>query len=605
MKRIVNKYHNITNMRNQSLFLLELIFLLIFLAFILPLTNLGLNYTIQLWGQSYITFENVLSYLSFPPALLFLMLIIVLISYFLLYQQITMICCCNSCKGGQKPKLLHIMLVGLLKTKRCFRTHYIAFPFFSIFLFVMMNLPVLICITFMVKISFLGNADLGFVKVLLVLIYILIAMVAFRGMFVVHFLVNERQNFLNAMELSKSMLQRRSLKAFRELLFGNLVLTMASLIIYYTVMMLTVLFIFFSVDKSMVITEFLSVYPRICYLLLILFQIVIYIRNLDITTRLFTRYHEEVFGGTPADHMTRLEDDELGMLKNHRLSLNSFLVFVIIAGLTNSYMTVRSDSLYLKNALRGIQVSSHRGNSHVAPENTLPALENAILAGSDYAEIDVRESKDGVLVLMHDGSLRRTAGVNKKLESLNLKELSKLDAGSWFSQDFTMTRIPTLEEAILLCKGKIKLNIEVKAGQKDPEFEEDLVNLINKYDFEHQCLISSFDYDSLVKIKQQNSNLRTGLIISAAYGNYYDKGAVDFFSIRSNHITRQVVENAHKAGKEVHAWTVNTVSEIERMKSIGVDCIITDNPSLVKKVLFEDNTGMTFIDLLNQLLSTS
>jgi glycerophosphoryl diester phosphodiesterase len=197
--------------------------------------------------------------------------------------------------------------------------------------------------------------------------------------------------------------------------------------------------------------------------------------------------------------------------------------------------------------------------------------------------------------------LFRTTGLNRKIETLDLNELSGLDAGSWFSEDFITTKIPTLREAMELCKGKIILNIEVKTNHKGLMFEENLVTLIQELGFENQCVISSKDYNTLVAIKQLDKNLKTGLILSAAYGNFYDKESVDFFSIRSTYITRQVIVNAHKEGKEVHAWTVNSVSEIERMKSIGVDCIITDNPTLAKKILFQGDTSLSFFELLSHL----
>jgi glycerophosphoryl diester phosphodiesterase len=241
----------------------------------------------------------------------------------------------------------------------------------------------------------------------------------------------------------------------------------------------------------------------------------------------------------------------------------------------------------------------------VAPENTLPALENAIIAGSDYAEIDIRQTKDGSLVLLHDKSLLRTAGLDENIWTLNLIDLMQLDAGSWFGTEYVKTRIPTLEEALIFCKGRIQLNIEIKADTKGNRVEERLVALIDKYDYEHQCLISSSNYDTLVKIKQLNLDLKTGLVMTSAYGNFYNKEYVDFFSIRSRYINREVVESAHRVGKEVHAWTVNKVKEIDRMKSIGVDCIITDNPTLAREILMQDDTSKTFLELLRRMLGNN
>ncbi|MDD3173714.1 MAG: glycerophosphodiester phosphodiesterase family protein, partial [Herbinix sp.] len=600
---------------NRRLFLIELTFLVIFLVFILPIINLGLEFTIHLWGQSYITSENVLSYLSYPPAILFVFVMVALISYYLLYQMIAMISFCNSEKDNLKFKITHILFISLIKLKRCTHSNTIPLPFFTVLLFVFLNLPILVYMTLNARASFPGSADLGFTKFLLLLSYTLIALIAFKGMFVVQLFINRRQSFLDAMELSKIMLKDRSLKALRSLIFYNLVLSISCLLVYYFILLLVALFIFLTVENNMAITVFLSIYPRINNILLLFFHVITYLTNVNLITELYNRYREEDSGLIPAHRMNWQTNTLFGKetsyhdliqsskLRKHRHILKFFLIFVLAVSLINSYLAIQSDSFYLRNTLSGILVSSHRGNSHVAPENTLPALENAIIAGSDYAEIDVRQTKDGVLVLLHDSSLKRTAGLDKKIETLDLKELSGLDAGSWFGKEFLQTKIPTLEEAIKLCKGKIKLTIEIKAAQKGLLFEENLVALIEKYDFDNLCLICSTDYNTLVKIKQLNPHLRTGLILTATYGNFYDNEAVDFFSIRSRNINRQVVKNAHKAGKEVHAWTVNMTSEIERMKSIGVDCIVTDNPTLTKRVLFQEDTGMSFIDLLNHLLN--
>lgn len=128
------------------------------------------------------------------------------------------------------------------------------------------------------------------------------------------------------------------------------------------------------------------------------------------------------------------------------------------------------------------------------------------------------------------------------------------------------------------------------------------MELIKKYEYEYQCVVSSTNYLTLKKVKLLNKDIRTGYILSAVYGNFYNKAYIDFFSIRSNFINLKVVSNIHEVGKEIHAWTVNTSGELERMKSVGVDCIITDRPSTAREVLYRDDTNDSFIELIYRML---
>jgi len=127
---------------------------------------------------------------------------------------------------------------------------------------------------------------------------------------------------------------------------------------------------------------------------------------------------------------------------------------------------------------RHIAVTAHRGSSLKAPENTMSALRQAIADGADYAEIDVQTTADGVVVLMHDADLMRIASVNRRIQDTRFDELGEIDIGSWFSGDFSNERTATLDEAIKLVNGRIKLNIELKYNRPDPELVEKVGNII-------------------------------------------------------------------------------------------------------------------------------
>ena len=121
-------------------------------------------------------------------------------------------------------------------------------------------------------------------------------------------------------------------------------------------------------------------------------------------------------------------------------------------------------------------VIAHRGASIEAPENTLAAFQRAVEIGADGVELDILQSKDGHLIVVHDSRLHRLCNIKKASEGCTLKELKKFDFGSHFSSKFKGEQIATLEEVLDLLKGKVLINIEIKGAKiRDDGKEENLV----------------------------------------------------------------------------------------------------------------------------------
>lgn len=234
-------------------------------------------------------------------------------------------------------------------------------------------------------------------------------------------------------------------------------------------------------------------------------------------------------------------------------------------------------------------VTSHRGYSAVAPENTLPAFEAAINAGADCAELDVQMTKDGVVMVTHDTNLKRTTGCNANIYDLIYDEVRALDAGSYMGAEFASTKIPTLQEVLDLCKGRIRLNIEIKPSSVTPDLAAETARLITENGWVNDCVVTSLDYNSLVAVKQAAPEIRCGYILAVGVGNYYDLPAADFFSVESTFITSGMVQQLHQRGKTVSAWTIDRESDARRMLDLGVDDIITGDPLMVKRVLAENS----------------
>lgn len=237
----------------------------------------------------------------------------------------------------------------------------------------------------------------------------------------------------------------------------------------------------------------------------------------------------------------------------------------------------------------------------MAPENTMAAIRTSLEELADYVELDVQMTKDQVVVLGHDATLKRVAGINRTIASMTWEELKELDVGSWFSSEFAGERIPSLEDVLDFCKGKIHLNVEIKNVGPDSLLPEKVVRLIRERGMEEQCVLTSTSLDYLERIKRLAPEVKTGYILSAAYGDFYFEERADFISIRASFVNRQVVELAHEQGMGVHVWTVNAKSEIERMRMIGVDNLITDYPVLAREILYREEATETLVEYLQMV----
>jgi len=234
-------------------------------------------------------------------------------------------------------------------------------------------------------------------------------------------------------------------------------------------------------------------------------------------------------------------------------------------------------------------VTAHRGSSKHAPENTLSAVRRAMEDGANFAEIDVQETADGVVVLLHDTDLMRITGVNKKIWQVTYPEIKSLDAGSWFSKEFKGEHIPTLVEVLELSRNKIKLNIELKFNGHEKQLVENVVGIIQDHRFESQCVVSSLNYAGLQKARDLNPDLKIGYIIAKSIGNMF-RADIDFLSLASNMVTADVVAASKKRKKEIHVWTINSQDQMTHYIGLGVDNIITDYPAKLVALNAERNS---------------
>lgn len=233
---------------------------------------------------------------------------------------------------------------------------------------------------------------------------------------------------------------------------------------------------------------------------------------------------------------------------------------------------------------RSLHVAAHRGDAVRAPENTLSAIESALDLGATLVEMDVQRTKDGVLVLHHDTSLLRMAGVPEPVSFYTYEELSAFDVGAGFSEEFTGERIPTLEEALLLVKGRGGALLDVKVEEHEVETAREILKILEDLEMKEHTYIQSFQYDFLRAIRSMDEEIQLGQIMYAALGRL-EGLSVDFYTVRSSMLTKNLIRRAHEAGRGVFVWVIETEEDLKQVLSYDVDGIITKDVAMTAEVL--------------------
>lgn len=253
-------------------------------------------------------------------------------------------------------------------------------------------------------------------------------------------------------------------------------------------------------------------------------------------------------------------------------------------------------------------IIAHRGASGTCPENTLAAIQRAIEIGSDAVEQDVRRTKDGAIVLMHDATVYRTTDFRQRLggrgrrspgrhpssrvSDLTLPEVKALDAGSWKSPGFAGERVPTLEEALERLRERALGIIEIK----DEGIAADVAEVIRKTRMERGVSVISFSDRAIRDARERIPTLRTGLLVSDVVRpsgrlrareharRAADAGAGILVALWRL-ATRPYIDELRARGFPIWVWTVNDPRTMKRLAAAGVDGIATDRPERLREVL--------------------
>ncbi len=235
------------------------------------------------------------------------------------------------------------------------------------------------------------------------------------------------------------------------------------------------------------------------------------------------------------------------------------------------------------------QIWAHRGASHYAPENTLPAFELAHEMGADGIELDVHLTRDGALAVAHDFTVDRCSSSTGRIAEMTAAQLKELDFSNHKS-GYHSTRLPLLEEVYAWLKHTdMVVNVEIKSGEIIyGGIEEKLTALAKAMNVEDRVFYSSFDHYSLMRLRAVNPQARTAPLYSEAmYAPWRYAKAIGAQAIHPAHITvnfEDYVTLANEAGILVNVWTVDDPARIAELARQGVNAIITNVPDVARLI---------------------
>jgi glycerophosphoryl diester phosphodiesterase len=213
----------------------------------------------------------------------------------------------------------------------------------------------------------------------------------------------------------------------------------------------------------------------------------------------------------------------------------------------------------------------HRGARAYEIENTLKSFQTAIELGANAIELDVRKTKDGKLIVIHDDNLKRVFGKDVGVSDASLKELKAL----------TKDKMPALQEALQFIGKRVeKILIELK----EAGCEKTVLEIVKKEAMQDRAIIVSFHENALSEIRRLDSRIETGLIYAK-----HKNPITSALRLNAQYLVplyrlthTKHIKDAHKNGLKVVVWTINTAKEAEEYRGKGVDGIATDKPDIIK-----------------------
>ena len=563
-----------------TLILFELFHKGIALILVLPIIKYILESAMHNSGIIYLSTDNVFKILTNPISIVLLILLLLTLGFYVFFEFTATIICFDKSIRYEKIGIFKLIRLGLYKSVK------ILYPRnYLLMIFILLIIPLT---NLTLTSGFIGELKLpeyildyiksnNILNLLYMILMIILYMLVIRWIFSIHEITLNISSFKEAKNESNRITKGKTIKIFLYSIGTFIVFSIIGYIIYYLMIILIALWtkhygvgndlseIFIS--KAIIFKDY-SIFIA---------SVSSFILNLGFISAIYYNYKDITF------HKSKQKNLKLSIIKK----VITIIVILILVPIEAMAFSIHSNTLFNIEFFYNTTATAHRGASIAAPENTLSAFKEAILAQAEYIETDVQETKDGELILLHDSNFKRTTGVDKNVWEVNYDEVKNYNAGHYLNSGYYVENIPTLDEAIKYVRGRCKLLIEIKLnGNESQDIIEKVIKVIKENKVENQCVIASMNKDVLKKVKELDSTLLTCYLTALAYGDFYTWNYVDIYGIESTFVTKGLINDIHNKGKQIFVWTVNDQDTMSKMIDLNVDSIITDDPFLVNDTIY-------------------
>ncbi len=598
---MLKEIKNITFKNSRKIIQFELWFKLFTILITVPMFFYLFKMTMSLTGYNYLTIENFLPFIFNPLTLFILTILLLIAGLYALFDIGTIIILFDASKQDKELELKEAISISLKKSLKVFKPANIGFLFLIVLLNLFLNLGISSSVISSIKIpEFIIDfiKDNTFLNLLYLSCFLLLLILSLRWIYSFSYYFLEDKSFKEACKSSKNLSQKQHLKDLLKITLVQLFVLLSYFI--FIILGIVLIIILNQWLKDMVILEsiLISIIAIFIFISLIVFNIIDNILSYISLTSLF--YHHKKRTKEPIIHIDIPKTKKYGQTSNWKKFklIGATISFISIIFFT--YGVIKGDFNLNIEYIRYTEVTAHRGASREYPENTMTAFKAAKELNADWIELDVKQTKDHKIIVSHDTNLKRVTGVNLKTWEATYAEIEKLDAGSLKSSQFKGEKIPLLDDVIKWAKkNNIKLNIELKPTGHEQNFERQVIEIIKENNFISECVVASQVHDVLETVKNIDKNIKTAYVMGLALGDITTITNADYFSVEATSITSDMVDKVHQKGQQIYAWTVNTEESINKMISLNVDNIITDDVKLANELVIKSRTSNLLIELVN------
>ena len=546
------------------------------------LRNLVFNLMMKVSGTTYITSFNMMSVLTNPGSILLIVFLLIVVTFMSLFEIAGLLHAFSMGQVGRETNLSSMFMAGFRICKKASNPKNWLVILFILVLFPLTKVLPLSSCTFKVILTGFIEQIIDYTSLysrLYSIFYfcLICAMVVY--MFSINIFVLQKSDFIKSCDRSRRLQKGHYFNTFFTMILLTLILNVTinsvSSVIIINVQELVSLF-----EKNLgVVTKSFNIGNNTYILRQILKSLLSPAVNNAALTVLFYRYIEEknLMRALSADIFKETESQKSGFVR---------VLYIALFGLLVCGIILVSNFTYLSEPVSRPMVCAHRGDNYNAPENTMPAFELAVSENLPWIELDVHQTSDGVIICNHDKDLSRVTGEKITIHDHTYAELKKCEFGDWMPGNYEHVTVPTLEEVLLMAKeNNMHVQVELKGHADDVNFEENVLEVINKTGMHDNVMIICLNADRTKRIDELDPSILKAYCTPLAIGRMEDIEFTDNISIEEKNVNPEIVERFHALGKKVFCWTVDTEETIQYLVSCNVDVIGTNNPTLVLNAL--------------------